>query len=216
MTNRAIIEIVNVKLKNAVKISSADNIRSAQCINKEATSAKLRCSLSSNLINLKSVSNFALDFTDIEFPGINSELKINLNTDYLLQSDSGIGKLLLLDYRGTWYMNEKTIDSISFESDKVPNNNMLDAIIPPSSCFGMKMTETIEKYKVPFEADAKIAVYSEAGDRYVGTPLSNIAAGIKYNVGTLENKLIKLPLTGYLEINVIGADHNEIVPCIDG
>ena len=215
MTNRAIIEIASIQLGAATLSSSKANIKSAKCINTEATSAKLRCSLSSNLIHLKSVSNMVLDFAGIDFFEINSELKINLNTDYLLQSGGNIGKLLLLDYRGTWYMNEQTIDSISFESDKVPNNNMLDAIIPPSSCFDMKMTETIEKYQVSFTADAKIAVYSETGDRYVNTQLSNIATSIKDNAVTLDNKLIKLPLTGYLEINVIGADHNEITPCAD-
>ena len=53
MTNRAIIEITSINLGGASKTSSVVSVKSAQCINKEATSAKLRCSLSSNLINLK-------------------------------------------------------------------------------------------------------------------------------------------------------------------
>ena len=214
MTNRAIIEITSINLGGASKTSSVVSVKSAQCINKEATSAKLRCSLSSNLINLKSVSNINLNFNGINFVGINSEIKLNFNTDYLLQQSNGnTGKLLLLDYQGTWYMSENIIDSNVFASEKVPNTNMLDTIIPPSSCFDMKMTETLEKYRVSFSAIAKVAVYSSSGDRYVGSQLTDIKNVIKSDAQVFGDKLIQIPIIGDLDISVIGADHSDIAPC---
>ena len=198
INKKAIINIGNVILGSVQSQSDIISTKSAQCINTEATSAKLRCSLVSNLINVKSVSKVIFDFGQVGTIGYNSEIKMHLSTEYLFSQNSNStsteqsNNLIFLDYKGAWYLHDTTLDSQSFESEKVSNNNVLDAIIPPSSCFNMKMHEILTKIMIGFDATATTVKYDLNGNRE-GSSISTIQ--------------------GMLEVNVIGLDRNEIKPC---
>jgi hypothetical protein len=196
MSKKAIVSISNIILGNVKSRSDILSTKAAQCINAEATSARLRCSLVSNLMNVKSVNKVTFDFGQVGITGYNSEIKMHLNTEYLFSPNSAdvsqSNNLIFLDYKGVWYVHDTTLDSQSFESEKISNNNVLDAIIPPSSCFNMKMHEVLTKITIVFTATATTVKYDSNGDRE-GSSVSSIE--------------------GELEANVIGLDRNEIKPC---
>lgn len=216
MTNRALTRVTDIHLGTSERTSSISGSRSIKCINNKPTSAKVRCTLSTNIIHLRSLNSIFIDMSPYNFRGINSEIKLNFNSDYLLSDTmNNINQLLLLNVQSTWYMNENTIDSHDLNSDKIAHSNVLDAIINPSTCFDMTMNETIHKYQVSFSAIAKMAVYSNSGNRYVGTQLSGINNGIGSDATIFDNKLIQIPITGYLDVNIIGAENNDITPCLE-
>jgi hypothetical protein len=72
-------------------------------------------------------------------------------------------------------------------SEKIPNNHLVEAIIPPSSCSNLTLKESITEIRLQFTGDAK--VLDEHGQR------------TEY-------------VTGHIIANVLDTSQSEVMPCV--
>lgn len=149
---------VNIKLhhlgsvSNTVKIT---NIDSAECKNTKATSVETKCSLSSSLINVKSIKEMLVTHN-------NGQDSFRIDTDYLVPGSllsQGKDKIIHLEAHGS--LNGNSVEYLS--SVTIASGNRVDAIIPPSSCSNLELKESITTINIPFDTE-----------NLIGTIMANI------------------------------------------
>lgn len=132
---------------------STTNIDFATCKDIKATSTETKCTLLSSL-NIKSIKDIVITSN----PGNYDEFRID--TDYEAPGfifSHGHSKLIHLEAAG--YLSGTSVTY--FSSVKLPDINKVEALIPPSSCFNLKLTETVKILNIPFSADG-LSGYIEA------------------------------------------------------
>ena len=105
------------------------------CKNNNAADAEVKCSLSSRLVNVKSLDDSTSDIGNVR-----------IDSDYLVPGNylpGGVDKVI-------------HIEAIGFDIASVPNGNKVEAIIPPGSCFELELKETITKVVIDVNTGSDI------------------------------------------------------------
>lgn len=185
-----------VNLRNIVYSSITDsnvayNTDTAIYKNTRSTSSEVKCSLPSSLVNFKSVAMLSLS----SITGLSSystEVYLNINTDFTVPGSflpKHNTKTVHLEGKGSFTLSGNAIVEYDLLSPSIPNNNKIEAIIPPSSCFNLTLMESITTVTIPFAAQGS---------------LRSIDSG---------NVIQDITLTGTIMANVLSTDYSEASPC---
>jgi hypothetical protein len=132
------ISIINIKISNLDGItgsSSSTNIDSTQCKSVYPTSAEVKCSLPSSLVNVKSIKDISVSGS---FNGF-TEVILKVDTDYSVPGNflpQGQGRLIHLEGALSLSLSGDAIissDLSSIFSSVRVSGNKVEALIPPSS-----------------------------------------------------------------------------------
>lgn len=185
--------VVNSNSLSFDQISSSNNYfneNSVMCKNEQPTDAHHKCSLLSTLSSFKSIKSISIysfgflsdDWTsvylyvdnDITIPGSylpkNTDRTVHIEGNVFYVSDS----------------NSNIIEQ-NLESTFVPNNNKVELLIPPSSCFNLKLKEIITSVVIPFSASAYLT--SDSG------------------------MVSQTQVSGEITANIVSMDYSESTPC---
>lgn len=147
----SIINIKNVNFGSIVSSATLTNTDSTQCKSVYPTSAEVKCSLPSSLVNVKSIKDISVsgNFNSL------TEVVLRIDTDYSVPgSYLSNGNVRLTHLEGSIYLklSGNDIAESSLNSVIIPNHNKVEALIPPSSCFNLNMQETVVSVQIPFSA----------------------------------------------------------------
>lgn len=204
------VEVSDVSFGTHTTLSNTVNIQSSLCRNNKPTGVEMKCGVYSSLVNLKTVKNMHIDFSALSFSKMIAEVRVQINHDYFFNHN-----FLTLKALGVWFFNTNTVDKFTLKSEYLPNMNVLDSLIPMSSCFNMTKKEMISTHKISFNAVAKALIYNGVGDRVVSTELNSIKSTMSAQAELFDNRVIKIPINGYIEANLIGEEQNDVYSCIE-
>lgn len=138
--------IVRIKTQNLGEPSFLGNLTSIStisCKSQKATSAQVKCSLPSSLQNVKSIEN-------IELNVLSNNIIIQVSANYIAPGDLlpqvQKQKIISLDARYSF----STDSGSDLSSSSIYNHNIMEASIPPNSCFDLQMKEDITTLRIPF------------------------------------------------------------------
>jgi hypothetical protein len=169
--------------------NTRDNIRFTICKNTKPTNTEIKCSIASNLKNIKSVESITLN----PIQASSQNTKLNL---YLDQSIKIPGNLLSINKDFIVHL-DASAEFLLFEgypieqhliSEKIQNNHQAEAIVSPSSCSNLTLTEKIIPLIISFSGHA--AIYDE----------STISG--------------EAEISGIIHTNIIDHIGNEVMPCV--
>ena len=219
MVNHAKIEIINMQLEAVSSGSSVISTHSTTCKNSQATSAEVKCTLPSQYKNTDLIKSISVYFDQLNFNGISSDVNFNIGSNYRiigsnLANSKDLGKLLQLDGRANWHLEDDSITAFSLDSNKIGSSNTLESMIPPSSCFELVMNEKLSEYHIPYTATAKVVLHAADGSMITGTELGTIADSIAHsNPHQTSFRSTSITISGEIVINVAGSADSGASPC---
>lgn len=219
MTRKAKIEIINMQLGTVSSSSSAISTHSSICRNQEATSANVKCTLPSQYKHTDLINDISINFHQLELGGFSSDVNFNIGSNYRvvgnnLANTKDLGKLIQLDGKANWHLEDKSITAFSLDSNKIGSTNTLESVIPPSSCFELVMNERLSEYHIPYTASAKMVLHEADGSMITGTELNSIASTISgSNSLQTSFRSASITVSGEIVINVAGAADSGASPC---
>lgn len=188
----AILSIRNIVFGAASGTNTVYNVGTTVCKSTKATSAQVKCSLPSSMINFKSVQDISL--TAISgFDTYNTKIYLNVDKDYTVPASAlpkANEKTIHIEGQVYFLLSGNTIVEQDLDSPTISSNSKIEAIIPPSSCFNLNMKEIITTVTIPFLADGKLR------DENTGNVIKEVS------------------LLGEVSINILDLDNSEIVPCM--
>lgn len=212
------IDVTNIELGEVTGTSYKPNVNHAICKSNKPTSAEMKCMISSNLGNLKLVTDISFPFSSLNLAGFTTELDFKLNNEYSVSSNvlsnsnsASLARTLQFDAKSHWKIYDNFIEDHEFSSTTISNKNSLEALIPPSSCFNLTIKDNINTVTLNYAASATMIAYQN-GVPISGTELQFLANGIT-NSNSINNIQITTPISGSIAFNVVVSDFTELTPC---
>lgn len=156
--NNAEINIRNVVIGGVKSSNTIQNTDYALCKSDKPTTAEVKCSLPSSLINLKSINYITLT-NNTDLNGYSTLLTVKIDQNYAIAASnlpSKNGKLIHLEGEGKWQLSGNDIVEVDLESVRHPSANRVETVIPASSCFNLTLRESITEIILPFTAIGKL------------------------------------------------------------
>lgn len=171
----SIINIKNINFGSVVSSTTLTNTDSTQCKSVYPTSAEVKCSLPSSLVNVKSIKDISVsgNFNSL------TEVVLRIDTDYSVPGNllpQGQDRLIHLEGALSLSLSGDAIissDLSSIFSSVRVSGNKVEALIPPSSCFNLHLSETITEVIIPFSV-------TDYGMSLQGLLTANVV-GVNYN-----------------------------------
>lgn len=190
MTTSTMINVQSISLGSASSSSTKHNVNYAICKSLQATSVQTKCSLQSSLVNFKFLNSISLD-TPFQFNAI-ANMHLHVDMEYTVPAallPKHFDRTIHIEGKGYFVLNSNSVIESNLLSPNIPNNNNLEALIPPSSCFNLTLSESITTVVIPFTAQGMLL------DETTGT------------------EIMSTSLAGTMSAVVLDTDYSEIAPC---
>jgi len=190
--SKAVINTRDISFGLVASSATAYNVNYAICKSLRASSAETKCTLPSSLVNFKSLQSISLT-APTALNGYVTDAYLNMDSDYTISGNflpKNQDKTVHLEGRGYFLLNGNSVIESDLSSAVIPNNNKLEAVIPPSSCFNLTLSEIITTVVVPFVAQGNLR------DESTGAVLQS------------------LTITGQMVFDVLDTNYSEVMPCM--